>query len=203
MFVLATFMLVFDQFNRQNPLVALFSSESSPSSPASDAGNPPRFYPGISRCGSVAGVCSPPSASWAEVSTDLRKGDKTPQQSLSQKWWQHQQFQKNWSEIVMKLWTGEVPVQNLWFVPIRKDPDRLSFPSPAWLLEAPFSTFQAVDDQFSSCGLPRFRSDSLEKETLEAKGDVPKKPMERGWEIPRTKWKFICEHHRKICENQL
>jgi hypothetical protein len=27
--------------------------------------------------------------------------------------------------------------------------------------------------------------------------------MERGWEIPRTKWKFICEHHRKICENQL
>ena len=85
MFVLATFMLVFDQFNRQNPLVALFSSESSPSSPASDAGNPPRFYRGISRCGSVAGVCSPPSASWAEVSTDLRKGDKTPQQSLSQK----------------------------------------------------------------------------------------------------------------------
>ena len=31
---------------------------------------------------------------------------------------------------------------------------RPSFPSPAWLLEAAFSTFRAVDDQFSSCGLP-------------------------------------------------
>jgi hypothetical protein len=88
----------------------------------------------------------------------------------------------------LKLWGfGLVRCQSTIFDLFLKDPDRLSFPSPAWLLEAPFSTFQAVDDQFSSCGLPRFRSDSLEKETLEAKGDVPKKPMERGWEIPRTK----------------